>query len=92
MIRGFPDKPLHPPLTDASIGSYTLGVVALVAGKAGLETPAMSHAALIAISPGFSFRKQRSITSGGGVGSRAARRATAWMVSNRSSAGAQSPR
>ena len=45
-----PGKPLHPPLTDASIGSYTLGVAALIAGKAGLQTPQMAHAALIAIS------------------------------------------
>ena len=45
-----PGKPLHPPLTDASIGSYTLGVAALIAGKAGLQTPQMAHSALIAIS------------------------------------------
>ena len=32
LLKGFPGKPLHPPLTDASIGSYTLGVAALIAG------------------------------------------------------------
>ena len=53
MLKGFPGKPLHPPLTDASIGSYTLGVAALVAGKAGLQPPQMAHAALIAISFGL---------------------------------------
>lgn len=53
LVRGFPGKPLHPPLTDATIGSYTLAVTALVAGKAGLETAEMSHAALIGISFGL---------------------------------------
>jgi uncharacterized membrane protein len=53
LVKGSPGKPLHPPLTDASIGAYTLGVAALIAGKAGLQTPEMSHAALIAISFGL---------------------------------------
>ena len=62
LVRGFPGKPLHPPLTDASIGSYTLGVAALVAGKAGLETTAMSHAALIGISFGLLLAAPTAIT------------------------------
>ena len=62
LIRGFPGKPLHPPLTDASIGSYTLAVVALVAGKAGLETAEMSHAALIGISFGLLLAAPTAIT------------------------------
>ena len=32
LIQGFPGKPSHPPLTDASIGAYTVGVVMLVLG------------------------------------------------------------
>jgi uncharacterized membrane protein len=62
LISGFPGKPLHPPLTDASIGSYTLAVVALVAGKAGLETAEMSHAALIGISFGLLLAAPTAIT------------------------------
>jgi uncharacterized membrane protein len=50
LVKGSPGKPIHPPLTDASIGAYTVGVAALIAGKAGLQTPEMAHAALIAIS------------------------------------------
>jgi uncharacterized membrane protein len=50
LVKGSPGKPLHPPLTDASIGAYTVGVAALIAGKAGLQTPEMAHAALIALS------------------------------------------
>jgi uncharacterized membrane protein len=53
LVKGAPGKPLHPPLTDASIGAYTVGVAALIAGKAGLQTPEMAHAALIAISFGL---------------------------------------
>ena len=62
MLKGFPGKPLHPPLTDASIGSYTLGVAALVAGKAGLQTPQMAHAALIAISFGLIVAAPTALT------------------------------
>jgi uncharacterized membrane protein len=62
LIRGFPGKPLHPPLTDASIGSYTLGVVALVTGKAGLEPAEMSHAALIGISLGLLLAAPTAVT------------------------------
>jgi len=62
LLKGFPGKPLHPPLTDASIGSYTLGVAALIAGKASLQTPEMSHAALIAISFGLLMAAPTAIT------------------------------
>lgn len=62
LLKGFPGKPLHPPLTDASIGSYTVGVAALIAGKAGLQTPEMSHAALIAISFGLLVAAPTAIT------------------------------
>jgi hypothetical protein len=30
LIKGWPGKPSHPPLTDASIGAYTVGVAMLV--------------------------------------------------------------
>ena len=62
LVKGSPGKPLHPPLTDASIGAYTVGVAALIAGKAGLETAEMSHAALIAISFGLIVAAPTAIT------------------------------
>jgi len=62
LVKGSPGKPLHPPLTDASIGAYTLGFAALVAGKAGLQTPEMAHAALIAISFGLILALPTAIT------------------------------
>src|SRR5918912_1104772 len=62
LVKGAPGKPLHPPLTDASIGAYTVGFAALVAGKAGLQTPEMAHAALIAISFGLILAAPTAIT------------------------------
>src|SRR3954452_23973873 len=53
MIRGFPGKPLHPPLTDAAVGAYTVGAVMLVLGALGLEEEQMAHGALLAISFGL---------------------------------------
>lgn len=60
--RGSPGKPLHPPLTDASIGAYTVGVAALIAGMAGLQTPEMAHTALIAISFGLLLAAPTALT------------------------------
>lgn len=62
MLKGSPGKPLHPPLTDASIGAYTLGVAALIAGAAGLQPPQMAHAGLIAISFGLLLAAPTAIT------------------------------
>jgi uncharacterized membrane protein len=53
LIKGLPGKPSHPPLTDASIGAYTVAVAMLVAGALGLETAEMAHGALIALSAGL---------------------------------------
>ena len=55
LVRGWPGKPSHPPLTDASIGAYTAGVAMLVAGKLGLEDRQMAYGSLIAISVGLAL-------------------------------------
>src|SRR5919202_3454822 len=62
LIRGLPGKPSHPPLTDASIGAYTVGVAMLVAGKLGLEEQQMAHGALLAISGGLALAAPTAIT------------------------------
>lgn len=49
-VKGAPGKPLHPPLTDASIGAYTAGVAMLVFGALGVEEEQMAHGSLLAIS------------------------------------------
>src|ERR671926_1869228 len=62
LLRGFPGKPSHPPLTDASIGAYTAGVTMLVAGALGLEEEQMAHGALLAISFGLIVAAPTAIT------------------------------
>src|SRR5215208_5070712 len=62
LVKGSPGKPLHPPLIDASIGAYTVGIAALIAGKAGLQTPEMAHTALIAISFGLLVAAPTAVT------------------------------
>ena len=52
-LQGYPGHPSHPPLTDVSIGAYTVAVALLVLGALGLEEPAMAHGALLAISAGL---------------------------------------
>lgn len=61
-IRGFPGKPLHPPLTDASIGAYTVGVAMLLAGALGLQEEQMAHGSLLAISFGLILAAPTAIT------------------------------
>jgi uncharacterized membrane protein len=57
-----PGKPLHPPLTDVSIGAYTAGVAMLVAGALGLEEEQMAHGALLAISVGLIVAAPTALT------------------------------
>jgi uncharacterized membrane protein len=57
-----PGKPFHPPLTDASIGAYTAGVVMLVLGALGTEEEQMAHGALLAISLGLILAAPTALT------------------------------
>jgi uncharacterized membrane protein len=57
-----PGKPFHPPLTDASIGAYTAGVVMLVLGALGVEEEPMAHGALLAISLGLILAAPTALT------------------------------
>lgn len=62
LIKGFPGKPSHPPLTDASIGAYTVGSVMLLLGAAGVEEREMAHGSLLAISGGLLLAAPTAIT------------------------------
>jgi len=62
LIRGFPGKPSHPPLTDVSIGAYTAGVAMLVLGALDVEEGPMAHGALLAISAGLIVAAPTAIT------------------------------
>lgn len=37
LIRRFPGHPLHPPLTDATIGAYTVATILSVLSKLGIS-------------------------------------------------------
>jgi len=62
LIKGFTGKPSHAPLTDVSVGAYTVGVAMLVAGLVGLEEEAMAKGALLAISGGLIVAIPTSLT------------------------------
>ena len=62
LIRGFPGKPSHPPLTDAAIGAYTVGVAMLVLGVFGVEEEQMAHGALLAIGGGLAITLPTALT------------------------------
>ena len=62
LVKGSPGKPLHPPLTDASIGAYTAGVAMLVLGALGVQEAEMAHGALLAISFGLVVAAPTAIT------------------------------
>lgn len=62
LIKGWPGKPGHPPLTDASIGAYTVGTVMLVLGALGVEEEQMAHGALLAIGGGLALAAPTALT------------------------------
>jgi uncharacterized membrane protein len=62
LIKGWAGKPSHPPLTDASIGAYTVGVAMLVLGALGVEEEQMAHGALLAISGGLILALPTALT------------------------------
>ena len=43
LLRGTPGHPLHPPLTDATIGIWTFATIAAVLSKLGLAEAATAH-------------------------------------------------
>jgi uncharacterized membrane protein len=62
LMKGKPGKPLHPPLTDASIGAYTVGVAMLVLGALSVQEEQMAHGALLAIGGGLIVAAPTALT------------------------------
>lgn len=62
LVKGWAGKPSHLPLTDASIGAYTVGVAMLVLGALGVEAEQMAHGALLAISGGLILAAPTALT------------------------------
>jgi uncharacterized membrane protein len=51
--RGTPGHPIHPPLTDATIGAYTFATVAALADVLGISTNAATHGWWLALAFGL---------------------------------------
>lgn len=49
LIRGLPGHPIHPPLTDATIGAYTFAFVAAILSKVGVADEAAAKAWWLAL-------------------------------------------
>jgi uncharacterized membrane protein len=62
LYRGTPGHPLHPPLTDATIGTYTFAAVAAVLSKVGVAEPEAAEAWTIAAIVGLIFSAPTAIT------------------------------
>jgi uncharacterized membrane protein len=62
LVKGWPGKPSHPPLTDASIGAYTVGVAMLVVGALGVQEEPMAHGSLLAIGGGLALAVPTALT------------------------------
>ena len=53
LVRGLPGHPLHPPLTDATIGAYTFATVAGILSKLGVADHAFAQAWWLALVVGL---------------------------------------
>jgi uncharacterized membrane protein len=53
LIRGLPGHPLHPPLTDATIGAYTAATVMAVASVLGIANRPAAHGWWLALVVGL---------------------------------------
>lgn len=55
LFKGFRGHPLHPPLTDVTVGAFTVGTVATVLARIGLWTDVTSSTAMVALVIGLVF-------------------------------------
>ena len=62
LYRGTPGHPLHPPLTDATIGTYAFATVAAVLSKVGVAESEAAQAWTLALIVGLIFSAPTAIT------------------------------
>src|SRR5688572_23826165 len=62
LYRGTPGHPLHPPLTDATIGTYTFATTAAVLSKVGIAEPEAAQAWTLALIVGLVFSVPTALT------------------------------
>ena len=60
--KGLPGHPLHPPLTDATIGAYTAGMVMAVASILGVAHVQAAHGWWLALVVGLIFTVPTALT------------------------------
>jgi uncharacterized membrane protein len=62
LYRGFPGHPRHPPLTDATIGTYTFATIAAVLSKVGIAEQKAAEGWTIALIVGLILSGPTAIT------------------------------
>ncbi len=62
LVRGLPGHPLHPPLTDATIGAYTFATVAAVLSKLGVAEHGFARAWWLALVVGLAVTVATALT------------------------------
>jgi uncharacterized membrane protein len=62
LYRGFPGHPLHPPLTDATIGIYTFATIAAVLSKVGIAEQKAAEGWTLALIVGLILSGPTAIT------------------------------
>jgi len=62
LVRGFPGHPLHPPLTDATIGAYTTATVLGSLAFAGVSEANLTKAWWLALLVGLGFTAFAALT------------------------------
>lgn len=62
LIHGLPGHPLHPPLTDATIGTYTFATAAMVLSEIGVAEGALAQAWWLALVVGLVISAPTALT------------------------------
>jgi uncharacterized membrane protein len=62
LIHGLPGHPLHPPLTDATIGTYTFATAATVLSELGVAEDALAQASWLALVVGLVITVPTALT------------------------------
>lgn len=62
LLKGFPGHPLHPPLTDATIGAFTVGSIAMILAWIGLWPEVLVGSAFTALVVGVVLAVPTGIT------------------------------
>src|ERR1044072_6465963 len=63
LVRGFPGHPLHPPLTDATIGAYTTETVLGILSFAGVSEGNLTRSWWLALLVGLGFTAFAALTA-----------------------------